>query len=164
MKKLTFAFLTILLMACSGNKQSDSKSEMSVDDETFYESQPVRSGLYDAETYNMTGKTDKKGHFDGRIYFSLSPDMSAFYVFENGNRTKIDYLLTLKHPFERGDSGVFRTVDAKDLPVTLTPDTALYYLNFQRGGEDVTIGFNPKPRHTGTAVEIMEKMAAQKKK
>ena len=169
MKKFTYSFLALLaliMFACGGNKQSDNNQEAkAVYDAAFYESQPLHSGLYDAETYEMTGTTDKKGHFDGRIYFSLSPDLSAFYVFENGNRTKIDYLVTLNRPFEKTDSGTYYSSDAKEnLPVIITPDTTLYYLQFQRGAENIKIGFSPKPRHEGTAVEIMEKMAAQRKK
>ena len=167
MKKLSFsliAIMAIVLIACGSKQTGTAETTKAVDDTDFYETQPLHSGLYDAESYLMTGKVDKKGHFDGRIYFSLSPDLSAFYVFENGNRTKIDYLITLKKPFEKTDSGTYCSVDAKDLPVMITPDTTLYFLSFQRGGEDVKIGFSPKPRHEGTAVEIMEKMAAQKKK
>lgn len=165
MKKFTLALLPLFLMACGGSGNSSSQdTAKAVDDDAFYATQPIHSGLYDAETYDITGKSDRKGHFDGRIYFSLSPEMSAFYVFENGNRTKIDYTVTLKHPFEIGDSGIYRTIDAKDLPVSITPDSALYYLSFQRSGEDVKIGFSPKPRHVGNALEILERMAAQKKK
>lgn len=168
MKKLSYTLLSLLaiiMISCGGSKKTESQeSAKAVDDAAFYATQPVHSGLYDADFYEMTGKVDKKGHFDGRVYFSLSPEMSAFYVFENGNRTKIDYLVTLKHPFEKTDSGTFYSMDAKDLPVVVTPDTTAYLLSFQRAGEDVRIGFNPKPRYEGTAVEIMEKMAAQKKK
>lgn len=169
MKKFRFVFATLLfgaiLFSCTGNKTGGEDSgSKATDDEAFYATQPLHSGLYDAENYDITGVNDRKGKFDGRIYFSLSPDMSAFYVFENGNRTKIDYTVTLKQPFEKGDSGIYLSVDAKDLPVTVNTDSTVYFLSFQKGAEHIKIGFSPKPRHTGTALEILERMAAQKNK
>lgn len=143
-----------------GNDAGNSKS----DDAAFYATQPVHSGLYDADWYDITGANARKGRFDGRIYFSLSPDNSAFYVFENGNRTKIDYIVNLAKPFEKGDSGVYYTTDNKDRKVCIATDSSTYFLKFQRSNEDITIGFNPKPRHEGSALEILEKMAAQKNK
>ena len=160
------AFLFVImagLNSCGGNT-SKSEAAAKVDDDAFYATQPVHSGLYDADYYNITGTNARKGHFDGRIYFSLSPETNAFYVFENGNRTKIDMLVNLQRPFEKGDSGIYQSVDTKDRPVTISTDSTTYFLTFQRSGEDVKIGFNPKPRHEGTALEILEKMAAQKKK
>ena len=52
----------------------------------------------------------------------------------------------------------------KQNPVTLTPDSANYLLNFQRGDDDFTITLDKKPRYTASAVEILEKMAEQKGK
>lgn len=162
------SLLMVIFMAsytsCGNSSSTQSKEKQAVDDEAFYATQPVNSGLYEADYYDITGTNPRKGHFDGRIYFSLSPETSAFYVFENGNRTKIDYIVNLQKPFEKGDSGIYRTVDVKDRPVSISSDSAAYYLNFQRSGEDIKISFNPKPRHTGSAVEIMEKMAAQNQK
>ena len=164
MKKLSLLLFATLLFSCGGNKSNQDSAKEVINEAAFYETQPVPSGLYEAESYDITGTNARKGKFDGRVYFALSPDANALYVFENGNRTKIDMLVNLKKPFEKGDSGVYITTDVKDLPVTVTPDSAVYYLNFQKGSENVKIGFNPKPRHTGTATEIMEKMAAQKNK
>ena len=163
MKRLTLFLLPALLLSCGGNKSNETSVTETISEETFYETQPVVSGLYDAESYDITGTNPRKGKFDGRIYFSLSPEMSAFYVFENGNRTKIDHIVTLKRPFEKNDSGIYVSVDAKELPVTVTPDS-IYILEFNKGAENLKIGFNPKPRHTGTAVEILERMSAQKNK
>lgn len=136
-KHFLFAgFCSLLLFACGGNKTENTEAQATaVDDEAFYATQPVHSGLYDAETYDITGNNARKGHFDGRIYFSLSPETSAFYVFENGNRTKIDMIVNLKKPFEKNDSGLFVTTDTKDRPVTINTDSALYLLKFERTGE-----------------------------
>ena len=161
---LVFAFSLVALTACSGGSSSSSEKVAKVDDDTFYSTQPVHSGLYDADYYDITGSNARKGRFDGRIYFSLSPETSAFYVFENGNRTKIDYTVSLQKPFEKGDSGVYYSVDSKDRPVTINTDSTAYVLDFQRGSENLKITFSPKARHTGTALEILEKMAAQKNK
>ena len=160
---LSVILLFSMLSACagSGNKTQESAN---IDDDKFYETQPVHSGLYDADYYDITGANAKKGRFDGRIYFSLSPETSAFYVFENGNRTKIDYTVSLQKPFEKGDSGIYYSVDSKNRPVTINTDSSMFVLNFQRTGEDLKITFSPKPRHQGSALEILEKMAAQKNK
>ena len=161
-----FALLFVLLItfnSCGGNA-SKTEEAANVDDEAFYATQPLHSGLYDADYYDITGTNARKGKFDGRIYFSLSPETNAFYVFENGNRTKIDFTVSLKKPFEKNDSGVYCSLDSKDRPVTINTDSTTYFLSFQRTGEDIKIGFSPKPRHQGTALEILERMAAQKKK
>ena len=157
----TFFFGLLVFTSCGGGT---AKEENKVDDEGFYKTQPVVSGLYDADYYDITGTNPRKGHFDGRIYFSLSPDLSAFYVFENGNRTKIDHVVSLQKPFEKGDSGIYYSVDNKNNPVTINTDSTMYVIDFTRGVENLKITFNPKPRHTGTAVEILEKMNAQKNK
>ena len=160
-----FTLITVCcLNSCAGNTSSKSEESVKVDDEAFYATQPVHSGLYDADYYDISGSNARKGRFDGRIYFSLSPELSAFYVFENGNRTKIDYLVSLKKPFEKNDSGIYYSIDSKDHPVTINTDSTMYVLDFMRGSEDLKITFSPKPRHEGTAVEILEKMSAQKNK
>ena len=161
---ISFIIISAMFYSCGGSGTTKNEESAKVDDDAFYSTQPVHSGLYDADYYDITGTNPRKGHFDGRIYLSLSPEMSAFYVYENGNRTKIDYTVNLKKPFERNDSGVYCTTDSKDRPVTINTDSTTYFLDFQRGTENIKIGFNPKPRHTGTALEILEKMAAQKKK
>lgn len=155
----------VSLNSCGGNSSKTQKEETkNIDDAAFYETQPVHSGLYDADYYDITGTNAKKGRFDGRIFFSLSPETSAFYVFENGNRTKIDYTVTLQHPFEKGDSGIYYSVDSKNRPITINTDSSTYFLNFQRTNEQIKIGFNPKARYQGSALEILEKMATQKNK
>lgn len=165
---MAFAFLIAFSMtalnSCGGNAgKSETAQEEKVDDATFNATQPLVSGLYDADYYDITGKNAKRGKFDGRIYFALSPELSAFNVFENGNRTKIDYTIVLDKPFEKNDSGIYCSVDKKNNPVCLTPDST-YTIKFIHFNDTVLIGFNPKPRHTGTAVEIMEKMSERKKK
>ena len=170
-KRLFFVALTLIagatslsLTSCGGGSTTKEAQEAKVDDDAFYATQPVHSGLYDADYYDITGTNPRKGHFDGRIYFSLSPETSAMYVFENGNRTKIDCIVALQKPFEKGDSGIYYSTDTKDRPVTVNTDSTSYVLDFQRGAEEYKIYFNPKPRHVGSAIEILEKMNAQKKK
>ena len=161
---LLFSLCLTTFSSCSGNSSGKEQEETKVDDTEFYSTQPVHSGLYNADYYDITGSNARKGRFDGRIYFSLSPETSAFQVFENGNRTKIDYTIILQKPFEKGDSGVYYSVDNKNRPVTVNTDSTTYFLNFQRSNEDVTIGFSPKARHEGSAVEILEKMTERNKK
>lgn len=150
------------LSSCGNSAKTEEAKE--TDDEAFYKTQPVHSGLYDADYYDITGPNARKGRFDGRIYFSLSPDQSIFYVYENGNRTKIDYVVGLQKPFEKGDSGIYYSTDMKDRPVSVSTDSTMYTLQFQQSGDDIKVVFNPKARHTGNALEILERMNAQKKK
>lgn len=166
MSTIAFAFAACLLICAScGGSSKQAESAKTVDDDNFYATQPIHSGLYDADYYDISGGNNpRKGRFDGRIYFSLSPEVSALLVFENGNRTKIDYVVGLQKPFEKGDSGVYYTVDSKNRPVTISTDSSMYVLNFQRSGEDMKFIFNPKPRHTASAIEILEKINAQNKK
>lgn len=169
---LTLSIVAVGLTSCGGgNKAGENAKEETVDDEAFYATQPLQSGLYDASYYVITvasadgkDKTENKGHFDGRVFFSLSPEQSAMYVFENGNRTPINYIVNFEKPFEKTDSGTFITTDTKQKPVVMTPDSANYLLNFERGAENFTITLSQKPRYTGTALEIMEKMVEQKNK
>ena len=157
------ALFVILLNSCGGGAKSEQAEP--TDDAAFYATQPLHSGLYDADYYDISGGNNpRKGRFDGRIYFTLSPAQSAFYVFENGNRTKIDYIVALQKPFEKGDSGIYYTTDTKDRPVTINTDSTMYTLNFHRSGEDMKIIFSPKARHESSALDILEKMNAQKNK
>lgn len=147
--------------SCSGNKAA--KEETKTDDEAFYATQPLQSGLYDADYYDIVGKNPRKGKFDGRIYFSLSPETSGINVFENGNRTKIDYLVVLPKPFEKNDSGIYVADDSKGKSVCIVPDS-VYTLKFIHFNDTVCIGFNPKPRHTGSAIQILEKINERRNK
>lgn len=169
---LTLSIVAGTLASCGGGNKAEGNSEGEVaDNEAFYATQPLESGLYDASYYVITSdnaegkeKSENKGHFDGRVFFSLSPEQSAMYVFENGNRTKINYIVNLEKPFEKTDSGTYVTTDTKQKPVLIMPDSANYILNFDRGAESFKITMNQKPRFTGSAVEIMEKMVEQKNK
>ena len=118
----------LLFVSCGGSKEKAAATP--VDDDAFYATQPLHSGLYDATSYDIEGTNARKGKFDGRVFFSLSPELSAIYVYENGNRTKIDYKVVLEKPFEKGDSGIYRSVDVMGLPVILAPDSTDYVLKF----------------------------------
>lgn len=158
---MILAFCLLNLSSCGSSNSKASDEENATDDEAFYKSQPVESGLYDADYYDIIGKNSRKGKFDGRIYFGLTPKTSAINVFENGNRTKIDYLLVLQKPFEKNDSGVYVSVDMKNNPVCVVPDT-VYALKFIHSSDTVQINFNPKPRHTASGLQILEKIRERK--
>lgn len=153
------AVMTLLFVACSGTAK-EQKEAAPVDDAAFYSTQPLKSGQYRAVRYDIEGEKGRKGMFDGRILVSLSPDQSGMYVFENGNRAKIDYKIVLKKPFEKGDSGVYRTVDVNDRPITIQTDS-LYVLSFEKNKHKIDITFEPSPMNTGSALEIMERISAQ---
>ncbi|MDE5880311.1 MAG: hypothetical protein K2H60_01150 [Muribaculaceae bacterium] len=162
-----------LMASCGGGaKENSTASEKAVDDDAFYATQPVVSGQYRAVSYDIIGGANpRKGKFDGRLLISLSPtDPSGMYVYENGNRTKIDYKIVLKTPFEKGDSGVYKTLDVNDLPVTISSDSIGYVLSFEKNSGDkqsqIKIGFEKEPMSTGSALEMMERIttALQKNK
>ena len=150
--------LLFWMTACGGQKATESVEEIEAQDEEFAATQPLQSGLYDASYFTIEGgENPHKGPFDGRIYFALSPELTAIYVFENGNRTKIDYYLAMQKPFEKTDSGTYVTSTPQGSPVILTPDS-LYNLYFTKGGSAFNITFDPKPRHTGDYMQILEKI------
>lgn len=160
-------FASVMLMAsCGGNTAKDTTSDAAaatettaVENDEFYATQPVHSGTYIADSYDITGERARKGKYDGRIIFTLSPTAtSAFYVYENGNRAKINYKVILKHPFEKGDSGIYRTTDVNDLPVTISTDSTQYYLSFQKNKSNIKIGFESKPKNSTNAFEALEDM------
>lgn len=154
-----FAVMSIgLLTSCSGNKTKDSEQ---ISDEEFYATQPVVSGQYEADYYNISGEPARKGPFDGRILIALEPDNSGIYVYENGNRVKIDYRLMLDHPFNKGENGVYSTVDKNGNPVEVKTDSTVYALSFKSKGKDVEIFFNPKPTKTASSFEIWERISSQ---
>lgn len=161
---LLMMFCMIAFNSCGGNSTKSEDNAAEVDDEAFYATQPVHSGLYNADYYDITGNNPRKGKFDGRVYIALNPKVSALYVFENGNRTKIDYLVGLQKPFQKGENGIFSAMDNKDQPVTLNTDSSTYVLTFQHFNDTVQIGFSPKARHTASALDILEKMNAQRNK
>lgn len=157
----TMAAVALALSSCGGNKAaSEEKETAQVDMQAFQASQPVESGQYRAVDYDIVGETGRKGRFDGRLLISLSPEQSGMYVYENGNRAKIDYKIVLKTPFEKGDSGRFNAVDVNDLPVTISTDSTIYTLSFEKNKHKVSIGFESTPMSTGTPLEVMEKISA----
>ncbi|MDE7181346.1 MAG: hypothetical protein K2N88_09145 [Muribaculaceae bacterium] len=159
-KLLSFAAIAtglLLLASCSGKKETGGEAQ---EVSTFYADQPVESGIYVADYFNITGAKERKGHFDGRVYFSLAPEQSAIYVCENGNRTKINYTLTLSEPFAPADSGRFAAKDAKGLPVMISPvdSTENYRLSFEKGESKINIDFDKTPKTTGAPIDILEQI------
>lgn len=169
MKKILSLLSAIVLLtgfsACSGGAESKEKADSTAAAEkTFYESQPLESGLYDASYFNIEGENARKGHFDGRVYFAISPDLTAIYVFENGNRTKIDYYMAMQKPFEKTDSGTYVTSEPNGRIVMLRPDSTFFDLSFEKGSQQVCITLDRKPRHTGDYMQILEKINETREK
>lgn len=147
-------------VSCGGKKETGGEAQ---EVSTFYADQPVESGIYIANRYDISGENARKGRFDGRVYFSLAPDHSAIYVCENGNRTKISYYLKLEQPFAPADSGRFAAKDSKGAPVIVTPTDSVYTLSFDRDDTKVVIDFDKTPKTTGTPVDILEQITKVKK-
>lgn len=162
-KKAKFMIMTaiaaIALCGCGSTDKGSSKDV--TDDEAFYATQPVKSGVYEATYYDITGTEARKGNFDGRVLLALDPEKSGIYVYENGNRAKIDYGLTFDKPFEKGDKGIYRTVGDNGEPIEIYTDSTVYKLKFDRGKTSVTIDFNPKAMSTGSSYEIWERINRQ---
>lgn len=158
------ALVALALFSACGSKGSDNgAANAEADTAAFAENQPVESGIYDASAYVITGENAREGKFDGRVIVALSPEQSALYVYENGNRAKINYSVVLERPFEKGDSGIYRTVDVKGKPVVVTTDS-VYTLTFDKNAQQVKIDFSNSPRTTGSAIDMLERMNEQLKK
>lgn len=159
--RLFAAAACVAMLASCGGGAKEKAAEKQVDDEAFYATQPIVSGQYRVDYYDITGPNARKGKFDGRLLVSLSPsEQSGMYVYENGNRAKIDYKIVLKAPFEKGDSGVYKTLDVNDLPVTIAPDSLGYVLSFEKKDSKIQINFEKEPMSTGSALEMMERITS----
>ena len=155
LKFLGIAGIMLALAACGGNKQQ-AADEAAANEDAFYASQPIESGIYDASFFDIQGKDARKGQFDGRVIASISPDQSAVFVYENGNRTKIKHLMMLEAPFEKNDS--IYTATSKGNPVTLAIDSADYILTYVANNDTVAITFDRKARSSYSPIEALEKI------
>ena len=157
LKFLGLCGLAFMMASCGGNTAKEKEAEAESENVAFLASQPAESGIYDATYFNIKGKDARKGQFDGRVIYSLSPEQSAVFVYENGNRTKIKYLLMLEKPFEKNDS-IFTAVDAKGNPVTVGNDSTNMYVTYIANNDTVTITYNPNARNTYTSLEALSKI------
>ena len=155
-----FSFIS----SCGGSKTESSDSVVTVAETAFVESQPIVNGEYYAVRYDIEGEKARKGQFDGRLMATLSPELTVLYVYENGNRTKIDHKVILQKPFEKGDSGVYRSVDNKGLPVTVNTDSTIYVLTFENGKEKYNISFDSKPKSEASAFDMQQRINEQVQK
>ena len=168
MKRCFFASVMLAtvgaLASCGGSKSETAADSVQVDEAAFEASQPIKSGEYYAVRYDIEGENARKGQFDGRMMASLAPEISALYVYENGNRTKIEHKIILEKPFEKGDSGIYRSVDTKGLPVEIRTDSTVYTLVYEKGKEKVRIGFDSKPKSEAGAFEMQQRINEQVQK
>lgn len=162
-KFLCLCGLAFVMASCGGNSAKTQETETGADDEAFQAEQPVESGMYDATYFDIKGKDSRKGQFDGRAIFALSPEQSAIFVYENGNRTKIKHLIVLDKQFQKQDS-VWAAIDKTGLPVTVGKDSTDMYVDYIFSGDTVSITFNPKARSVYTAIEAMQKITEEAKK
>lgn len=164
MKKLTLLLALLLstaLFSCSSGNNGKDDSKM--DEKEFAESQPLESGTYDATYYDISGSNARKGHYDGRLMVSLSPEVSALYVYENGNRAKIDYLIMLEKPFEKGDSGIYKALDKEGKAVTIKKDS-IGTLTFDKKESQIKIEFDLKPKSVQPAFDVLQRINDMKTK
>lgn len=160
-KFLSASALVLAMAACGGNSQKASE-ETAAEEAGFYENQPLESGMYDASYFDIKGKDSRKGAFDGRVIVSVSPEQSAIFVYENGNRTKIKHLLMLDAPLEKADS--LYTSASKGLPVTLASDSTDYKVNYISNSDTVTITFSQKARSAYQPLEALQKIQEEASK
>lgn len=163
LKFLSLCGLAFIVASCSGNANKEKEAEAEAANEAFYEEQPVESGIYDASYFDIKGKDSRKGQFDGRVIYALSPDQSAVFVYENGNRTKIKHILMLEKGFQKEDS-IYAATDKSGIPVTVGNDSTNMYINYVANNDTVTITFNPKARNTYTAIEALAKIKEEASK
>ncbi len=162
-KLLGLCGLAFFMASCGGNANKEKEAEAEAANEAFLAEQPVESGIYDAIYFNITGKDARKGQFDGRVIYALSPEQSAVYVYENGNRTKIKHLLMLEKGFQKSDS-IYTATDAKGMPVTVGNDSTDMYIKYIANSDTVTITFNPKARNSYTPIEALAKIKEEASK
>ena len=163
LKILGLCGLAFIMASCGGNGAKEKEAEAQEANEAFQADQPVESGVYDATYFDIKGKENRKGQFDGRVIYSLSPEQSAVFVYENGNRTKIKHILMLDKPFQKEDS-VYVAMDKTGIPVTVANDSTDMTLDYIANGDTVTITFNSKPRTVYTPLEALEKIKEQASK
>lgn len=158
MKKLLL--IPVLALAALASCGGGEKKEAATDDAAFYATQPLKSGEY-AATYYTIAQPERKGNFDGRMLVALSPEGSGIYVYENGNRAKIDYRIMLDKPFAAADSGRYVSTDNQGGRVVISPDSAGYVLAFERKGSPIEIRFEKKPLSQGTASEMWNRIRSR---
>lgn len=162
MKKTIIALAAVFMLgAASCNSKNESKEETANVEQTEMSEQPLENGEYLADHYEIKGKNERAGSFDGRLIVSINPEQAVLYVYENGNRAKIDYKVLLEKPFEKGDSGVYKTNDTKGRPVIVTSDSTSNILKFEKNESEVKINFDKTPKSTGTAMEMLERITNQ---
>lgn len=157
-----YAAMVLALASCSGSGSRNANDSAAVGNEdSFLASQPVQSGQYQADYYNITGEKPRKGHFDGRIIFVIDKEKSGFFVYENGNRAKIEYRMIFDRPFEKGDSGIYKTTDNSGQPITIRPDSIGYNLAFEKNDNKIEISFQKEPLATYTPYEAWTKISEE---
>ncbi len=166
MKHLLFftsaAVMVAMLASCGGNERKKVAEAEQAKTEAFIASQPLKSGVYTASYFDIKGENPRKGPFDGRMIMALDPEESVVYIYENGNRAKINYNIILQSPFEKKDS-VWVAFDKENRPVKLALDSVAT-LSFPRGEQNVAITFDPNPTTEGSASEMKERIVNQLKK
>ncbi|MDE6697106.1 MAG: hypothetical protein K2K25_09515 [Muribaculaceae bacterium] len=166
MKNLKFLGLyglAFVMASCGGNASKEKEAESEAANEAFYAEQPVESGMYDATYFNIKGQNPRKGQYDGRVIYALSPEQSAVFVYENGNRTKIKNLLMLEKGFQKTDS-VYTATDAKGNPVIVGNDSTNMIINYIAGSDTISITFNPKAKNTYSPIEALAKIKEEASK
>lgn len=158
---LSMALTSMAILTSCGGNSKQAAADSTANAAEFAESQPLESGQYDVTRYEITGENARKGNFDGRLLIALSPEQSALYVYENGNRAKIDYLVVLSKPFEKTDS-VYTTTDTKGKAVTMLPDSVGYKLTFEKSNDTISVEVNKTPKFTDNALTILEKIQHQR--
>lgn len=147
-----------LVAGCGGNKAKEEAEQQAARQLEFEQTQPLESGMYRAVHYDISGDKGRKGSFDGRMLVALTPDQSVMYVYENGNRAKIDYRVIIEKPFEHRDS-LYGATDTSGNPVTLKGDSTQWTLAFDRNGQTVAIELEKTPMSTAPASEMMQRIA-----
>lgn len=163
LKFLGLCGLAFILASCGGNANKEKEAEAEAANEAFEAEQPVESGIYDASYFDIKGKDSRKGQFDGRVIYALSPEQSAVFVYENGNRTKIKHILMLDKGFQKEDS-VYVATDKTGIPVTVGNDSTNMYINYVANSDTVTITFTPKARTIYTPIEALSKIKEEASK
>lgn len=147
---------SVIFASCGGDKKAETSE---ADTAKFLEAQPVASGEYRAVSFQYEEEGSTRMPFDGRIIFSLAPENSAIYVYENGNHTHFKAVVPLSETFSKTDS-IYTAADKKNLPVNVIPGAENDTLIIEKDNKKVKIAFERKAVSEMSPMDAMTRISA----
>lgn len=146
----------VVFASCGGGEKKAESQEANA--EEFAATQPVASGEYRAVSFQYDEPESSRMPFDGRIIFSLAPENSGIYVYENGNRTHFKAVVSLPTAFTKADS-VYNATDSKEQNVSLIVGSQADTLVIVKDSKPVKVAFEKDPVSEMSAVDAMARIS-----